>query len=147
MKTCLAPYLGETFSKLDLVDAYLQEYSEESKTLTTINTHRGLFQYNRLPFGVSSSPAFFQRIIETILPHIPQTAIYIDDILVTGCTEKKHLQNLNTVLERLQQAGAHLKKEKCHFMLPEVEHLGHLLSAEGLKPSPNNVRAIQLHRH
>lgn len=98
-------------------------------------------------FEVSSSPAIFQRIIESILPGIPQTVVYIDDILVTRRTEKEHLQNLNTVLEHLQQAGAHLKKEKCHFMLPEVEHLGHLLSAEGLKPSPKNVRAIQLHWH
>ena len=49
------------FSKLDLAHAYQQlELDDASKLLTTITTHKGLFKYNRLPFGVNSAPAIFQ---------------------------------------------------------------------------------------
>ena len=59
---------GKSFSKLDLAQAYLQVLLEDdSKKYTTINTHKGLYQYSRLPFGISSAPAVFQRTIENIL--------------------------------------------------------------------------------
>ena len=69
-------------------------------------------------------------------------SVYIDDILVPGKTQEEHLHNLNEVLQRLQSAGLHLKKEKCSFCLPEVDYLGHTISAEGLRPSSSKVRAI-----
>lgn len=134
---------GQAFSKVDLAHAYMQiQLEEEAKPLTTINTHRGLYQYNRLPFGISSAPAIFQRTMETILQGLPKVFVYIDDILVTGQTEAEHLENLDEVLGRLEKAGVRLKK-KCSFLLPEVEYLGHVLSAQGLQPSPKNVKAIQ----
>jgi len=71
--------------KIDLSDAYLQlPLSDASKELVTINTHKGLFQYNRLHFGVASAPAIFQRTIESLMLGIPGISVYIDDILVTG---------------------------------------------------------------
>ena len=81
---------GKSFSKLDLAQAYLQVLLEdESKKFTTINTHKGLYQYNRLPFGISSAPEIFQRTIENILQGIPNVVVYIDDILITGKTEMR----------------------------------------------------------
>ena len=134
---------GKSFSKVDLAHAYMQiPLDDETKKLTTINTHRGLFQYNRLPFGIASAPAIFQRTIETVLQGIPDTSVYIDDILVTGSTPEQHMKNLDDVLTRLEEAGLRLKQEKCQFLLPEVEYLGHVLSANGLKPSQKNIRAI-----
>lgn len=74
---------GDLYSTLDLSDAYNQiPLDEESKKPTVINTHRGLFCYNRLPFGVSSAPAIFQRTMETILTGIPGVQVYLDDVLV-----------------------------------------------------------------
>ena len=97
---------GRTFTKLDLAHAYLQvPLDAESKKFTTINTHRGLYQYNRLPFGISSAPAIFQRTIENILQNLPYTYVYLDDILVTGKTETKHIRNLEEVLNCLEKAG------------------------------------------
>ena len=94
---------GQSFTKLDLKNAYLQiELEEESKKYVTINTSRGLFQYNRLPFGVSSSPAIFQRVIDNVLQRIPYVCAYLDDILVTGRTDDEHLSNLDKVLQRLE---------------------------------------------
>ena len=96
---------GQTFSKLDLAHAYQQvELEENSKKLTVINTPKGLFQYNRLPFGVSAAPAIFQRTIEGVLQGIPNVCVYLDDILITGKTETEDLRNLDAVLTRLEEA-------------------------------------------
>ena len=76
---------GTVFSKLDLAHAYLQiPLDEESKKLVTVNTHKGLFQYTRLPFGGSSAPSIFQRMMDNILQGIEGVCAYIDDILVSG---------------------------------------------------------------
>ena len=134
---------GHTFTTLDLSHAYLQlELEEESQELVTINTHKGLFKYTRLPLGVASAPAIFQQTMESLLQGLPMVCVYIDDILVSGKTPEEHLHNLNEVLQRLESAGLHLKKEKCSFCLPEVDYLGHTISAEGLTPSPSKTRAI-----
>ena len=72
---------GISFSKIDLAHAYQQlRLDSESKKLSTINTQRGLFQYNRLPFGIASAPSIFQQTMESILQGLPHVAIYIDDI-------------------------------------------------------------------
>jgi len=134
---------GKSFSKLDLSHAYLQiKLDDSSKELVTINTHKGLYQYNRLPFGVSSAPAIFQRAIENLLQGLPKVCVYIDDILVTGETEQEHLENLTAVLKRLKDAGMRLKKDKCKFLISEVEYLGHVINAQGLKPSGSKITAI-----
>ena len=135
---------GKQFTKLDLAHAYQQiGLDDASKKLVTINTQKGLFEYTRLPFGVSAAPAIFQRTMEGILRGIPQVCVYLDDILVTGKTKEEHLQRLNTVLQRLQDAGMRLKKKKCEFMMNSVEYLGHSISAEGLRPTTEKVRAIK----
>ena len=109
---------GQAFSKLDLAHAYLQlELNGESKKLVTINTQKGLFQYNRLPFGVSAAPSIFQRTIEGVLQGIPNVCVYLDDILITGKTNSEHLMNLHAVLTRLEEAGMRLKRKKCSFLL------------------------------
>ena len=83
---------GDTFTKLDLAHVYQQlVLDEESSKLTTINTTKGLFRFNRFPFGVSLAPAIFQRTMETLLLGIPHVCIYLDDILVTGDTDSAHL--------------------------------------------------------
>ncbi len=76
----------------------------------TINTHKGLYRLNRLPFGVVSAPALFQRIMETILQGISNVLVYLDDIF-TGKSLSEHLSTLRTVLERLETAGIRLKRE------------------------------------
>nr|XP_023665672.1 LOW QUALITY PROTEIN: uncharacterized protein K02A2.6-like [Paramormyrops kingsleyae] len=135
---------GKMFTKLDMSHAYQQLLlDEKSKEYVTINTHKGLFKYNRLVFGVASSPAIFQRTMDTLLQGIPQVAAYLDDILITGTTEVEHLSNLEQVLKRIAKAGLRLKCDKCVFMAPSVTYLGHKISAEGLCPVEEKVRAIK----
>uniref|UniRef100_A0A3B3S779 ribonuclease H n=1 Tax=Paramormyrops kingsleyae TaxID=1676925 RepID=A0A3B3S779_9TELE len=134
---------GKQFSKLDMSHAYQQILmDDESKKYLTINTHRGLFTDNRLPFGVASVPALFQRTIEGLLRGIPRVALYLDDILLSGSDEADHLKNLDTVLNKLEEAGLRLKRCKCMFLQEEVEYLGHRVDSKGLHPVKKKVIAI-----
>ena len=82
---------SDVFSKIDLRWAYLQmELEEESKVLATINTHKGLYRYNRLAFGIASAPAIWQKTIERVLEGIPKTQCLLDDIIVAGTGEEEH---------------------------------------------------------
>ncbi|XP_064462484.1 uncharacterized protein LOC135373169 [Ornithodoros turicata] len=137
------PNGGQKFSKLDLSEAYLQmELDEEAEKVLVITTHRGLFQFNRMPFGIASAPAIFQRTMEQITAGLDDVACYLDDIIVTGCDDNEQKKNLETVLLRLQEYGFVLKEEKCAFLQEEVEYLGQVVSATGFSPSPKKVSAV-----
>ena len=144
---------GRAFSKLDLPQAYQQLVLDEaSKFYKTISTRRGLYRYNRLPFGVSAAPAIFQRTLETLLCGIPNVCVYLDDTLVTGKTSKEHLKNLGEVLTRLETAGMRLKEQKCGFLLPEIKYLGHRITSEGQLPTcmhqgESNNRSTCTYKH
>ena len=68
--------------------------------------------------------------------------VYIDDVLIFSETLEEHLQHIRLVLERLKKAGLKLKLSKCHFLRESVEYLGHLITPQGLKPNPNQVKAV-----
>ena len=91
----------------------------------------GLYCFNRLPFGVASAPAIFQHTMETLLRGLPGVAVYLDDILITRATKTERLGNLERVLERLTEAGLHLNREKCSFLLKRIEYMGYIIDAQG----------------
>ena len=133
-----------TFSKLDLQNAYLQlPLDTASKQYLTINTHRGLYHYNRLPFGVASAPAIFQRHMEIFLQGLDGVSVYLDDILISGRTLDEHLQRLAKVLQRLVNSGMRLNKQKCSFLRSRIEYLGHVVDEEGIHPREEKVKAIK----
>ena len=132
---------GTTFSKLDLAHAYQQVVlCDESKDLVTINTHKGLYQVNHLPLGVASAPSMFQQIMEYILHSLPGVSVYINDILITGKSIEEHLENLEDVLAQLKETGLRLRTAA--FLLPTVEYLGYKITAQGLQPTLDKVKAV-----
>jgi len=134
---------GKRFTKLDLKDAYLQmEMDDESRSLLTINTHKGLFRYNRLVFGIASAPALWQRAMDQVLKGLPGCFCMLDDMIITGKNEKEHLANLKAVLSRLCEYGLRLNSKKCEFFKSEVEFLGHVIDEKGLHKSSSKVNAI-----
>eukprot|EP00117_Sycon_ciliatum_P022254 scpid40727/ scgid6197/ Uncharacterized protein K02A2.6 len=134
---------GKTFSKLDLSQAYAQlRLDDASKKLCVIATHRGLYAYTRLPFGVSSAPAIWQRTIEQVLQGIPGVVVYFDDILICGCSAQEHDQRLGEVLKRFAAAGLRLGRDKCMLRRSEVSYLGFIVSEAGLKPDGSKIDAI-----
>ena len=147
---------GTKFTKLDLSQAYHQlTLHKDLMQYVTINTHQGLYHYNRLPFGISSAPAIFQKLMDTVLQGIPLVICYLDDILITERNDEEHLTSLSTVLQRLQKYGFRLKREKCEFLQCSVENLGHRIDCEGLHaissklqvitqaPAPQNVQELR----
>lgn len=94
----------------------LPELEEESRKYVVINTHRGLFEYTRLPFGASSAPGTFQWVMESLLRGITNVVVYLDDILITGPDDETHLAMLGAVLKRLSAAGLRARKEICVFL-------------------------------
>lgn len=134
---------GKVFSKLDMSQAYAQLcLEEESKTYTVINTHRGLFKYNRLCFGVSSAPGIFQRAMENLLRNIPGVFCYLDDILISADSEEGHYRLLVHVLSTLQSAGLKLRLDKCTLSVPQVTYLGYLIDKNGIHPTKEKEQAI-----
>ncbi|CAH8614326.1 unnamed protein product [Dicrocoelium dendriticum] len=135
---------GKYFAKLDLSDAYLQvDVDEVSRELLTINTHRGLFQYNRLPFGVKTAPAIFQQLMDTMLAGVSGTAAYLDDIIVMGRTPEELFNRLDEVLCCIQSYGFRIREDKCTFFTPLIKYLGFILEKDGRRPDPENIEAIR----
>ena len=134
---------GKVFSKIDLQNAYLQiPVDEKSQEFLVISTHKGLFKYKRLPFGLSSSPAIFQRFISQMLVDIEGVEGYLDDIIVSGETQEIHDERLNKVLKRLQEHNVQINKKKSVLSTSCIDYLGYQISDEGIKPSPKKLEAI-----
>lgn len=131
------------FTHIDLSDAYLQtEVTSDSAKLLTINTHKGLYTFNRLAPGVKSAPGAFQQIMDAMLTGVDDAAAYIDDIIIGGSTVEKHLENVNKVLQKLREFNFHIKFEKCRFFVKEVKYLGNIISQHGLRPDPDKIKTI-----
>ena len=84
---------------------------QDSRELVTINTHKGLYRYTRLPFGVASAPALFQKVMDTVLQGLSHVICYLDDILITGANDEENLRNVELVLERLRKHVIRARKE------------------------------------
>uniref|UniRef100_A0AAG5DP56 RNA-directed DNA polymerase n=1 Tax=Anopheles atroparvus TaxID=41427 RepID=A0AAG5DP56_ANOAO len=131
------------FSKLDLSDAFLQvEIDQQHRTLLTINTHRGLFSYNRLPPGLKIAPAAFQQVIDTMLAGLNNVFGYLDDIVIGGATTQEHNASLQEVLKRIAEYGFTIKPEKCAFNVERINYLGHIIDRRGLRPDSAKIEAI-----
>ena len=115
--------------------------SEASQQLCTVNTHRGLFKYTPMPFGISFAPSLFQSIIDQIL--FGTTAVpYLDDIVLGGKTRQECEKNLFVVLERLSQHKVQINWSKSFFFETEIEYLGFKLTSQGIRPCASKVEAI-----
>lgn len=115
---CIAQ-LGQNrfFSKLDIVQAYTHiEVRPEDRDLLTINTPRGLYRYCRLPFGIASAPAHWQRTIDQILKDVPNKVIFYDDIAVGTQSVEEHFRVLEKIFSKLQENNIRVNLEKIRVL-------------------------------
>jgi len=138
------------FSTLDLASGFWQIQMEPvSREKTAFVTPHGLYEFLVMPFGLKNAPAVFQRLMQRVLHGLnPEDgkqfiAVYLDDILVFSETLQDHLAHLRSVIDRLKSANLKLKPAKCMFVRKEVEYLGHVITAEGLKPNPRITEAVR----
>ena len=119
---------GNEFSKIDLTNAYQQILLDDnSKRFVTISTHKGLFQFQRLPFGIASGPAIFQKIMESLLQGQEGVSVFLDDIIITAPSRELHLNRLRDVFKILGGSGFKISKEKCVFLQKSVTYLGYVI--------------------
>jgi len=134
---------GKELSKVDLSEAYNQlALDEESSKILTWSTYKGLFKVHRLPYDVAPASAIFQKLIEQLFQGHDCVANFLDDIIITGQNRVEHLNNLDKIFNILNDAGLKVKLSKCEFFKSEIEYLGHIISAVGLRKCENKVIAI-----
>nr|KAG5695429.1 hypothetical protein BaRGS_033554 [Batillaria attramentaria] len=135
------------FSVLDMKSGYYQvEIEEEHKERTAFTVGPlGFYEYNRLPFGLTNSPATYQRLMEDILGdfHMKICLIYLDDIIIFARTYEEHKERLQKVFQRLREAGLKLAPKKCHLCKEKVVYVGHTVSAQGIGTDPAKTEVIR----
>eukprot|EP00794_Sanderia_malayensis_P005113 gene5112-biopygen4171 len=132
------------FSKLDLAQAYHQlPLHEDSRYITTFNTHVGLFRYTRLNYGTNAAMEIFQHILQQNLQGISGVINLADDIFVFAKTRDEHDAALQKCLERLQDRGLTLNPKKCKFLQSSISFFGQIFSQQRTRPDPKRVEDLE----
>ena len=132
------------FTKLDLRQGYHQLALDPStRQVATFNTPWGNYRPQRLVFGAKSSQDVFDEVMFRIFGDIHHCLNQRDDILLRGRNETEHREVLKTVLKRARDHGITFNREKCQFGKEQIEFFGHVFTKDGLKPSPDKVRAVK----
>jgi hypothetical protein len=133
------------FSSLDLASGYWQvPVAEKDQCKTAFITPNGLYEFRRLPFGLNNAPSTFQRLMDKVLSRLKWhiCLVYLDDVLVFGRNFQEHQERLELVLMALEKTGLTLNVEKCVFATSRVEHLGHVIDGNGIRPHQDKVQAL-----
>jgi len=134
------------FSVIDCYSGFWQvKIAEEDKLKTAFSVPSGHYNFLRLPYGLSNSPASFQRLMDIVLRDLVgnECYVFIDDVIVYGNTIEEHASRLGHVLERFERAILQLQPSKCVFAQPQVEYLRYVVSRDGIWASPEKTRAFK----
>ena len=152
-KVAGCPYL----STADVESAFHHiPFAEDSQEFTTFVTDRGRWAFRIVPFGLTNGSFWMQKLTSTVLRDCSSfCAVFIDDILIWSKTAEEHAKHIEMVLQRLRDNHLYLKLKKCKWFCSEVEYLGHMLSADGVRtcksltdkvqqwPVPRGVKDVQ----
>ena len=133
------------FSTLDLKSGYWQvEIAEKDRDKTEFYTSDRLFELRMMLFCLCNTPATFQQLMDMVLAGLQWTnyLVYLDDVIVVGRTFGEHLENLSSVFGWLSTARLKLQLRKCHLCTPQVEFLGHVVSAEGVSTDLKDIEKV-----
>ncbi|KAF9760902.1 Retrovirus-related Pol polyprotein from transposon [Nosema granulosis] len=137
---------AEYFSSLDATSGYYQiPVDEGDKEKTAFAWKGGLYEFNRMPFGLCNAPATFQRTMDKILGEERGAYVlpYLDDIVIYSRSLADHERHVLAVLEKLKDAGVRLNRKKCKFAQKEIKILGTIVSKDKISPDPDKVKAIR----
>jgi len=137
-----------TYSVCDLNSGFWQiKLNEASKPKTAFVTHRGNYQFKRMPFGIQGAPASYQSLMSKVLRNVlfSYALCYVDDILCMSSSPERHCEHLAKIFSRFRQAKLRLNPSKCKFALSEVVYLGHVLSKDGISVDDSKITLIKTH--
>ena len=147
VETILESLKGNQYlSSLDIKSAYWTiPVAPGDRDKTAFATSDNIYRFKRLPFGLSTAPATFQRLIQTVLAGVlgKIAYAYLDDVIVIGKNFEEHVQNLEEILALFQGAGLKVSLDKCVFAKPSLKFLGHVVSPEGIQVDPDKVKAVR----
>ncbi|KAL6743631.1 hypothetical protein Aduo_016651 [Ancylostoma duodenale] len=133
------------FSTLDMASGYWQvKLSKDAQRKSAFITPEGLYEFLVLPFGLCTSPAVFQRLMDAVLKDLlgEEVFVYIDDILIATDTEERHMELLRKVFQAFRKTNLRLKPQKCLLAEKSVAYLGHILDQNGVNMDPDKVSKI-----
>jgi hypothetical protein len=137
---------AQYFSLLDLNSAYYQiPLSRTSRKVTAFCTPFGLYEFTKLPMGISIGYQALSRLVDSLLGDIKYEYVYnfMDDLVLYSRTFEDHVAHFREVFTRLERAGLTLNKNKMHLCKREIRFLGYQLSGEGIKVLPERIEVIQ----
>ncbi|CAM4688314.1 unnamed protein product [Caretta caretta] len=136
---------AQFISTLDLTKGYWQVPQDEStKERSAFTTHVGLYEFNVLPFGLRNASATFQKLVDSLLVGLGDSAVaYLDDVAILSDSWAEHLEHLQKVFERIREAGLTVKAKKCQIGRHRVTYLGYQVGQGTINPLQAKVDAIQ----
>ena len=135
---------AKVFSTIDLRSGYHHIMLGKSSTAkTAFVTPFGKYEFLMVPFGLAQAPAYFQLLMNKVLEGLNFAMTYLDGIIIFSDNELEHLEHLEIIFHRLKEAGLKMKHSKCDFFKCEIHYLGHLISADGIRPLPNKLDSIK----
>ena len=138
---------SQWLSSLNLKSGYWQvKMDKESKPLTAFTVGPlGFYECKRMPFRLTNAPATFQRLMETCLGdlNLHWCIIYLDDIVIFSKDVASHLERLEAVFQKLEEAGLKLKPSKCELFQRQEAYLGNVISANGVATDESKIEAIK----
>ena len=145
--TDLFDKLGKStyFTTLDLASGYHQiEINESDRQKTAFSTQTGHFEFLRMPFGLKTAPATFQRTMDNVLRGLQgiHCMVYLDDIIIFSPSLEEHIKSLRIVFDRLRRTNLKVQLDKSEFLRKEVLYLGHMITKDGLKPNDDKIKAV-----
>jgi hypothetical protein len=135
------------FTTLDLASGFWQiAMHEDDIEKTAFITEDGLYEFLVMPFGLNNAPGTFQRLMNWVLRDYLGlfVAVYVDDVIIhTKGAMEHHFDHIKQVFQTLRDAKLKIKLKKCHFCLPSLNFLGHVVGRGGIKPDPEKIKRIQ----
>ena len=134
------------FSVLDCYSGFWQvSIKVEHKECTAFTIPSGHYELNRIPFGLSNSPANFHRLMDRVLRSIvgSECWVFLDDVVNYTKTIEEHAQRLESILHRFDEGNLQLHPEKCKFARPQVQYVGFVLSEKGVSALDDKVKAVK----
>ena len=131
------------FSVIDMADGFYHiVLDSDSSRLCTFNSPFGRYSYKRMSMGLSSSPEVFQKKAQEAFGDIEGVNVVFDDLIIAAADDQEHDRILRSVFERARSWNIRFNKKKIQLKVPQVRYLGHIISAGGIKPDDDKVRAI-----